>query len=226
MRGVGAGVSRRVQYVLGGLLAVLVVAIVVVLIAGGKSDGPRSGASPVAAGVGGYLTASQIPRGLRNRPVPSFALADARGGTFSSRQLKGRPYVLTFLCVHCVDVCPLIGTEIHQALAALGPAAKNLNVVAFSVDPQGDTRPAVRRWLAQHREPANFHYLIGSGRQLAPVWRAFYVSPQTPGDPTSSHTAVIWLIERTGGLAALIAAGVPIDPRKLAHDFRTLLHAA
>ncbi len=58
------------------------------------------------------------------------------------------------------------------------------------------------------------------------MWKAFYVSPQTPGDPTSSHTAVIWLIDRSGGRAALIAAGVPIDARKLAHDFRTLLHTA
>jgi protein SCO1/2 len=126
--------------------------------------------------------------------------------------------------VHCVDVCPLIGSEIHDALAKLDPEAKRMNVVAISVDPRGDTRAAVRRWLAAHHEPANFHYLIGSERALAPVWKAFYVTPQTPGDPHSSHTAVIWLINRGGRLAALISAGVAINTTSLAHDFRLLIN--
>jgi SCO1/SenC len=74
-----------------------------------------------------------------------------------------------------------------RRLAGLGARAGGLNVVAISVDPRGDTRAVVRRRLTAHHEPANFHYLIGSARQLAPVWKAFYVSPQRPGDPRSTH---------------------------------------
>jgi protein SCO1/2 len=120
-------------------------------------------------------------------------------------------------------VCPLIGSEIHDALGKLGAQASKLNVVGISVDPRGDTRPAVKRWLAVHHEPANFHYLIGSAHELAPVWKAFYVSPQTPRDPRSTHTAVIWLINRRGRLAALVPAGIPIDTSDLAHDLGVLL---
>jgi protein SCO1/2 len=149
-----------------------------------------------------------------------------RGGTISSRALRGRPYALTFLYVHCVDVCPLIGSEIHGALADLGLKAGRMSVVAVSVDPRGDTGTAVRRWLALHQEPANFHYLIGSQRTLAPVWKAFYVSPQIPGDPHSSHTAVIWLINRRGRVRALISAGIPINITNLAHDFGVLINHA
>jgi cytochrome oxidase Cu insertion factor (SCO1/SenC/PrrC family) len=97
-----------------------------------------------------------------------------------------------------------------------------MTVVAISVDPRGDTRVAVRRWLNLHHEPANFHYLVGSQRSLAPIWKAFYVSPQTPGDPQSSHTAIIWLVNRHGRLAALIPAGLPIKVADLAHDFAVL----
>ena len=150
-------------------------------------------------------------------------LQDARGGVLDSARLRGRPYALTFLYVHCIDVCPLIGYEIQAALRVLGPAARRMDVVAISVDPRGDTRRAVRRWLAEHHDPANFHYLIGSTRALAPVWKAFYVSPQTPGDPQSSHTAVIWLVDRRSRLAALVAAGVAINVGDLGHDFRTLI---
>jgi protein SCO1/2 len=181
---------------------------------------PPTGSGPAS---GPFLTAATMPQGLGGRAVPPFSLADARGGTVSSAQVNGRPYVLTFLYVHCADVCPLIGSEIHDALAKLAPRASDLNVIAVSVDPTGDTRAAVNRWLAVHHEPANFHYLIGSARRLAPVWKAFYVSPQTPGDPHSTHTAVIWLINRRGRLAALVPAGVPIDPGLLAHDLGVLI---
>jgi protein SCO1/2 len=205
-------------------IAALVVIAAGAAIARHGGSPTRTLASPAATGSGPFLTASAMPPGLGGRAVPQFDLADARGGAVVSASLRGRPYALTFLYVHCVDVCPLIGSEIHDALAKLDPEAKRMNVVAISVDPRGDTRAAVRRWLAAHHEPANFHYLIGSERALAPVWKAFYVTPQTPGDPHSSHTAVIWLINRGGRLAALISAGVAINTTSLAHDFRLLIN--
>jgi protein SCO1/2 len=188
---------------------------------GGSTSHTSTGSGTAASG-GAFLTAATMPQGLGGRAVPSFSLADARGGSVSSAQLTGHPYVLTFLYVHCVDVCPLIGSEIHDALTKLGPRASGLNVVAVSVDPTGDTRAAVNGWLAVHHEPANFHYLIGSERRLAPVWKTFFVSPQTPGDPHSTHTAVIWLINRRGRVAALVPAGAPIDTSHLAHDLGVL----
>ncbi|HTZ88000.1 MAG TPA: SCO family protein, partial [Solirubrobacteraceae bacterium] len=97
-------------------------------------------------------------------------------------------------------------------------------VVGVSVDPRGDTLAAVRAWLRMHREPNNFHYLIGSERSLKPTWNAYFVAPQIPGDPNSSHTAAIWLVDREGRRVAEINAGAPISPSDLAYDFRALLH--
>ena len=213
------GAHRRMVAV---ALVLLVIATSAAIGLGGLgSTGQSIAPSGGAPGRGRFLTAAAVPQGLGGRAVPQFHLPDARGGIFSSPRLGGRPYVLTFL--HCVDVCPLIGSEIHAELARLGARAGGLNVVAISVDPRGDTRAAVRRWLTAHHEPANFHYLIGSARQLAPVWKAFYVSPQWPGDPRSTHTAVIWLISARGRPAPLIPAGTLIDTNNLAHDFGALI---
>jgi protein SCO1/2 len=150
-------------------------------------------------------------------------LADARGGELDSGSLTGKPYLVTFLYTRCPDVCPLIGEEIRQALALLGPDARRVAVLAVSVDPRYDTAAAVRTWLHRHREPAQFHYLIGSQRQLAPVWKAWYAAPQVPGDPESGHTAVVWLVDARGRLTAKVSAGVAFPPRGLAHDVRALL---
>ncbi len=216
---------NRYRWLTIGLSAALAVLVIgVIIVASSDHSAPSSGSASVVSppSAGPFRTGSSLPAALAKRPVPQFDLADARGGRFASRSLKGHAYVITFLYVHCVDVCPLIGSEIHQALTDLGPAAKQLPVVAISVDPRGDTRTAVDHWLKLHQEPANFHYLIGSTQALTPIWKAFFVAPQIPDDPHSSHTAIIWLVNRVARVAALIPAGLPINTNNLARDFTVL----
>jgi protein SCO1/2 len=157
------------------------------------------------------------------RPAPLFRLHDARGGILSSRQLAGRPYAITFLYTKCKDVCPLIGDELRQALALLGARAARVNVVAISVNPHTDTPAAVKRWLRQHREPTNFHYLIGSHAQLRPVWRRYFVGAQTNDTGRSVHSASIWLIDVRGRWRAHFSAGFAVNPADIAHDLRVMI---
>jgi protein SCO1 len=182
---------------------------------------PSSPASAPAAA--GLRDASVLPAALVGRPAPEIRLRDARGGTLDTASLAGKPYAVTFLYTSCPDVCPLIGEELQEALTQLGPLAAKVAVVAVSVDPRGDTPTAVRAWLKVHREPANFHYLIGTAAQLTPVWDAYFVAPQTPGDPQSSHSATIWLVDGHGRRRALITAGIPVPAADLAYDLRALL---
>lgn len=194
---------------------------VAVLAAG--CGGGGGGSAETSAGDDRFALAEPLPPGLAGRPAPRIVLADARGGSFDTRTLAGTPYLVTFLYANCPDVCPLIGEEIRAALEQLGPDAKRLAVVAVSVDPRHDTAAAVRDWLERHREPPQFHYLIGSERQLTPVWKDWFAAPQIAGDPASAHTAVVWLVDRRGRLAAKVAAGAAFDPGRLAHDVRVLL---
>ena len=120
-------------------------------------------------------------------------------------------------------MCPLIGAQLRDTLARLGGDAARVGVVAVSVDPRGDTTANVRAWLRRQREPAQFHYLIGPEPQLAPVWRAWYAAPQIPGDPESAHTAIVWVVDARGRLAAKVPAGQPFDTAGLARDMRSLL---
>ncbi len=170
------------------------------------------------------LDGAPPPAQFRGRFAPAFRLRDARGGVLDSRSLRGRPYAVTFLYTRCIDSCPLIGAELHDALAALGSAAaRRVAVVAITVDPAHDTPAAARRWLVQRREPLQFHYLLGSTRELTPVWNAWFAEPQDPRYPTSTHTAAIWLVDRSGRFRALYDAAGPLRPGSLAHDLRVLL---
>jgi protein SCO1/2 len=205
------------------LLAVVVGAVMAIVLALGilRSDDEPAVISPAQVGP---FRGGRLPDGVRNKPAHSFRLADARGGTTGTGDLAGRPYALTFLYTHCPDVCPLIGAELRRALELLGPRAREAGVLAVSVDPKGDTPAAVRAWLSRHRLPRNFHYLVGSAKQLRPVWDAYYAAPQTPGRPESSHTASIWLIDRDGRIRTKFSGGVPVAPKDIAHDFEILLN--
>lgn len=206
------------------LLAIVLAAGAALVAAGCGSDDGGSAEAPKSIPSSRFAAAGTLPPVLTERPAPRIRLTDARSGEpFDSDALTGKPYMVTFLFTNCPDVCPLIGQEIRQALEELGPEASETAVLAVSVDPRGDTREAARVWLRRHRQPGNFHYLIGSEQELSPVWRAFYAAPQIAGDPESAHTAVVWLIDARGRLAAKVDAGVAFEPADLAKDVRTLL---
>jgi protein SCO1/2 len=210
-------VSRR------SLTALLVLAVVSLVALAIARD--RQGDEPTAIveSQEGPFRAGPLPEGLDRNPAPRFRLADARGGTLASRSLRGRPYLLTFLFTDCRDVCPLIGREIGEALRLLGSQTREVAAIAISVDPEGDTRPAVRAWLREQRLPANFHYRVGSRRRLEPVWRAYFAAPQPAGTEESRHTASIWVVDARGRLRAKFSGGVPVPPRDIAHDLRLLV---
>lgn len=172
--------------------------------------------------VGSELRAQQLNVNFAGHHAYPFRLADAWGRVLDERQLRGRPYAITFLYTHCMDTCPLLGAELQQALKLLGAASRNVAVVGVSVDPTGDTPGNVRAWLRRLREPGSFHYLLGSERQLAPVWNSYFIDEQQPGFNVGTHTSEVYLVDARGLLRGVYEANVPIDPHDIAHDLRAL----
>lgn len=217
--------NRRKRLLMVGLTALLGIwAVGLAALAGRDEPDKNPGAAVVEGGARSPFRGGALPAGVSGRAAPRFALDDAHGGRVDTRRLQGRPYVVTFLYVDCKDVCPLIGSELKQALTQLGPRGRDVAALAVSADPRGDTRGAVRRWLAKMRMPANFHYLIGTDEQLQPVWRSHYAAPQPRGNPDSEHSASIWLIDRHGHWRTKFSGGVPVAPADIAHDLRRLLN--
>jgi len=212
-----------------GLLAVWAIVLAAVAVQRGESTPASAGAGPSVADVGspeGPFRAGPLPDGLAGTPAYDFALTDARGERVDTRRLRGRPYVVTFLYTDCPDVCPLIASELDAALELLGPRGDEVEVVAVSADPKGDTRMAVLRWLEAQQLPDNFRYVIGTREQLRPVWDGFFAAPQERDREESAHSASIWLVDAKGGLRAKFSGGLPVPPADIAHDLGVLLEEA
>jgi protein SCO1/2 len=173
------------------------------------------------------LRANLLPEALDGAPAPRIRLTDARGRAADSARLAGRPYLVTFVYTRCRDVCPIIGTEIAEALAQLGGRARDVAVLAVSVDPRGDSPARARRWLADRGLPAEARYLLGDADRLLPVWRDWYVVPAGRArlDP-AAHDASVWLVDGRGRLRGRWSGGEAIPPEDMAHDLGALLDEA
>ena len=159
------------------------------------------------------------------RQAPDFTLP-AAGGEFQLRRLQGQVVVLTFGYSSCPDVCPTVLAELAQVRVRLGAAAKRVQVVYVSVDPERDTPARLRAFTEQFDK--TFLGLTGPAEQLAAVWKAYGVSvvrKDLPGSKPPTylvhHAASVFLIDSAGRLRVMAPFGTPSDD--VLHDVRVLL---
>lgn len=152
------------------------------------------------------------------RAAPGFTLRNSLGKPVTLAAFRGRAVILTFVYAHCPDVCPLIVAKLHAALAALGREAARVQMVGVSVDPRGDTPSEVKGFLARHGVTGRFEYLIGSRRELAPVWHAYHVAvvPHA-GTTVVGHAAVLYGIGASGRELTVYSAS-NFTPQMIVHD--------
>lgn len=180
---------------------VLLAALAVVLLAG-RSDGARS------TGFEGSLRPPAIP-------PARFALRDQDGHVVRLADLRGRPSIITFMYSTCRDTCPVTAQQIRMALDDLHTPVP---AVAISVDPANDTPLNARRFLAQQSMTGRMHFLLGTRAQLAPLWKAYGIQPQSK---RFEHSAYVVLLDARGRQRV----GWPVHdltPEGLVHDLSLL----
>jgi protein SCO1 len=190
-------------------------AVVLIVVVAGIVFGLRRGTPGLAGGV-----FTDAP------PAPEFSLRDQNGQTIAMSQLRGKVVALTFLYTHCPDVCPLMASQLAAADQRLGTDARNVEIVSVSVDPLGDTLPAVKKFTEDHNlaDQANWHYLMGSPGQLQPVWEAYHVgsSASTAGDVQGvDHSAMVYLADKAGKLRVILPSNFTVAD--FLQDVHTLL---
>ena len=180
----------------------------------------------VAACGGAGATRSRAPSPLEGIPAtglraPSFALHDQHGQLVRLSAQRGRYVIVTFLYVHCPDVCPIIAGQLNEALRELGADRKDVRVLAVSVDPKGDTPSAVRHFIAIHRLLPEFLYLTGTAAALEPIWGDYHIaSTPTKGGIVVAHTAISILLDTRGRPRAIFDSHV--TAAEVVHDLHVL----
>jgi protein SCO1 len=159
-----------------------------------------------------------IPAGA---PAQDFALRDQTGRRIRLSDQRGRFVLVAFLYTQCTDICPLIAKQMDSAVRSLGPRASSARILAVSVDPVGDTPVQVRRYIRRLRLGPEFHYLVGTKAELAPIWQGYNVAVENRPSSKVVHSGPVFLIDRTGRPRLFYA---PLQrPGVFAHDLRALM---
>jgi len=132
--------------------------------------------------------------------APSFILTDQAGKKFHFKPASGRLALVNFIYTTCPDVCPLFTAKFAAIQRALeGEGRDDYLLLSISTDPARDT-PAKLKAYAEAFKPdfRRWHFLTGSEKELAQVWKDFGVRVQDLGNGQIQHTSLTTLIDRQG----------------------------
>ena len=155
------------------------------------------------------------------KPAPPLQLSNYNGKQVNIDQYHGKAVLVTFIYDHCPDICPLIVSNLHAAQNQMSAAErKQLQIIAVSVDPKGDTPQTVKKFLADHQMTGRMDYLIGSRPQLVNVWDNWNIKqkndPSNKSPSAVEHSALIYGISGTGDITTLYPAN--FKPDQIVHD--------
>jgi protein SCO1/2 len=117
--------------------------------------------------------------------LPAFTLTDQDGRSFDAKNLDAKVTVVDFLFTRCVSICPMLSERMRQLGRHLDGARldpSQVALVSISVDPQGDTPPALAAYARSHGlEGARFHLLTGGATAVEDVVvRGFHLAMGKP----------------------------------------------
>lgn len=154
-----------------------------------------------------------------------LSLPDADGKPRSLADFKGKVTVVFFGYTQCPDVCPTTMAELAQVKRSLGPQGNDVQGVFVTVDPERDTPPVLKAYMANF-DPS-FVALRGTPEQtkdVAKEFKVFYakVPGKAPGSYTMDHTAGSYVFDRQGRVRLFTRYGA--GPKALAGDLQLLLN--
>lgn len=153
------------------------------------------------------------------KTAPPLALKNYLGAPVNIDHYRGKAVLVTFLYTHCPDICPLITSKLHTAVSEMSAAERReVQIIAVSVDPRGDTPATVAAFLADHGMTGKMKYLIGSASALGAVWSRWGIgSKRDAGDPQLvSHTALVYGITAKGTIVTIYPE--TFKPSYIVHD--------
>src|SRR5437016_13693616 len=206
------------------VLLALIAAIIVVPAAAGlliQALTSGSNASPAASGPPpGAYRGSEPPAGIR---LPAFTLRDYRGNVVRRSTLRGKVVLVTFLDTDCKTKCPIFASDIGAALRLLSRSERRQVVaLALTVNPGMDTPASVRRFL-RRRHALGIDFLLGTAKQMRPIWQAFHVVSAAETGNADVHSSDARVYDRSGVWVSTLHLPVDLTPANLVHDIRTAL---
>jgi len=162
------------------------------------------------------------------KPATDWTLPDQDNQTFQLSAQRGKVVLLYFGYTNCPDFCPTTMGVWKQLRQELGAAAEDVRFVMISVDPERDTQPILKRYLATF-DPT-FIGLRPTLEQVEQLSREYGVGVVQPAaatehrhDPTR-HGSYVYAIDPQGQFRLLFRSDATAE--QMAADIKQLLETS
>jgi cytochrome oxidase Cu insertion factor (SCO1/SenC/PrrC family) len=153
--------------------------------------------------------------------LPKFKLLDQDGHDFTDAQLRGKPFVASFVFTHCAGPCPMM----FGKMAAMQKSVPNPNIklVTFTVDPQHDT-PEVLKKKAKDlgADESRWYFLTGDKDSVHALFKGMLMPTPGPDDDALMHTTQFYLFDAAGQCRGRYFSTVDEQMEALTKDAETL----
>jgi protein SCO1 len=157
--------------------------------------------------------------------APDIELAGSNGKPLRLSEFRGKVVLLAFGFSNCGEVCPITLATLAGARRKLGDAARDVQIVYVTVDPERDTAAQMKKFLGSF-DPT-FVGGVGTRAEIDAAQAKYGISSvknkNADGSYTIGHSSSIYMIDRAGGLRAVMPYGHPVDD--FVHDLKILLRS-
>jgi len=155
--------------------------------------------------------------------APELALQATDGQALNLARYRGKVVLLAFGFSNCGEVCPITLATLAGARKKLGEAAGNVQVVYVTVDPERDDAARMKKFLGSF-DPS-FVGGVGTRAEIDAAQKSYGISSSkkvfADGNYSIGHSSSIYMIDRAGGLRAVMPYGHTADD--FVHDLKILL---
>jgi protein SCO1 len=156
-------------------------------------------------------------------PAPELKLQGSDGKALHLARFRGKVVLLAFGFSNCGEVCPITLATLAGARKKLGADGANVQVVYVTVDPERDDAAQMRKFLGSF-DPT-FVGGVGTRAEIDAAQKNFGISStkhvNADGSYNIGHSSSVYMIDRAGGLRAVMPYGHPVDD--FVHDLKILL---
>jgi len=156
-------------------------------------------------------------------PAPELKLTATDGQPLNLARFRGKVVLLAFGFSNCGEVCPITLATLAGARRKLGAGAADVQVVYVTVDPERDDAAQMRKFV--HSFDPTFIGGVGTRAEIDVARKSYGISStktvHADGGYTIGHSSSIYLIDRAGGLRAVMPYGHTVDD--FVHDLEILL---
>jgi protein SCO1/2 len=134
-----------------------------------------------------------------------FQLTDQDGKTVTDKSFRGKWLLIYFGYTHCPDACPTALNDMAEAIDKMGANRDKLKAVFISVDPERDTPPVLKDYVAAFGDTVvGLTGTPAEVQQAAKAYRVYYAKHpgSTPGEYDMDHSSVIYVMDPEGRFVA------------------------